>query len=92
MFGEECLLGRKLTLSQCRILAFINQLLRAKSNTRLFFNRLSQFSDISVIKSLNERNHQCLNRAKQINQQMSIRVRDLDTSVLTVGDNIVYCQ
>jgi hypothetical protein len=44
-----------------------------------------EISAVLVIRGLNERNRQCLNRAKQINQQMSIRVKDLDASVLTVG-------
>ena len=79
-------------LSLCiKVLRLVNTMLEfAREEIKL--GRLQPSDTVkSLIRSLNERNHRCLNRAKVINQQMLIRVKDLDTSVLTLSaDKLIY--
>ncbi|XP_028396747.1 serine/threonine-protein kinase ULK2-like [Dendronephthya gigantea] len=74
-----------------KVLRLLNSML-VFAKEEIKYGRLQPSDTVkSLIKDLNERNHQCLNRAKQINQQMSIRVRDLDASVLTLSaDKLIY--
>ncbi|XP_046839736.1 serine/threonine-protein kinase unc-51-like isoform X2 [Xenia sp. Carnegie-2017] len=74
-----------------KILRVINTTLEF-AREEIKFGRLKPSDAVrKLIRTLNERNRQCLLRAKQINQQLSIRGRDIYTEKLTMSvEKLLY--